>query len=49
MLDRLSRVEILVGKEALEKIAEKRVAIFGVGGVGGNLHYIKVKHAWLGY
>lgn len=35
MLDRLSRVEILVGKEALEKFAEKRVAIFGIGGVGG--------------
>ena len=35
MKDRLSRTEILLGKEAMEKIANSRVAVFGIGGVGG--------------
>ncbi|MBR5754348.1 MAG: tRNA threonylcarbamoyladenosine dehydratase [Erysipelotrichaceae bacterium] len=35
MKDRLSRTEILLGKEAMDKIADSRVAVFGIGGVGG--------------
>ena len=30
-----SRLEILIGKEKLELLKNKRVAIFGIGGVGG--------------
>lgn len=35
MLTQLSRTELLLGKEAMEKLSKSRVAIFGVGGVGG--------------
>lgn len=35
MDDRFSRTELIFGKEAMEKLAHSRVAVFGVGGVGG--------------
>ena len=35
MLDQFSRTELLLGKEAMEHLSECRVAIFGIGGVGG--------------
>lgn len=35
MLNRFSRTELLFGKEAMEKLSRSRVAVFGVGGVGG--------------
>lgn len=35
MLNQFSRTELLFGKEAMDKLAKSRVAIFGVGGVGG--------------
>ena len=35
MLNQFSRTELLFGKEAMEKLAASRVAVFGVGGVGG--------------
>ena len=35
MLDQFSRTELLFGKEAMEHLAGCRVAIFGIGGVGG--------------
>lgn len=35
MLNQFSRTELLFGKEAMEKFEQSRVAIFGVGGVGG--------------
>ena len=35
MLTQFSRTELLLGKEAMEKLKGSRVAIFGVGGVGG--------------
>lgn len=35
MLNQFSRTELLFGKEAMEKLAKARVAIFGIGGVGG--------------
>lgn len=35
MLEQFSRTELLIGKEGLEKLSKSRVAVFGVGGVGG--------------
>ena len=34
MLNQFSREELLIGKEALEKLQNSKVAIFGIGGVG---------------
>lgn len=34
MLNQFSRTELLLGKEALEKLKNSRVAVFGIGGVG---------------
>lgn len=36
MPNQFSRTELIFGKEAMEKLARARVAVFGVGGVGGN-------------
>ena len=30
-----SRTELIFGEEAMKKLADSRVAVFGVGGVGG--------------
>ena len=35
MLTQFSRTELLLGKEAMDRLAGVRVAVFGVGGVGG--------------
>lgn len=35
MVNQFSRTELLIGKEGLEKLASSRVAVFGIGGVGG--------------
>ena len=35
MLNQFSRTELLFGKEAMERLAGARVAVFGIGGVGG--------------
>lgn len=35
MLNQFSRTQLLLGKEAVEKLQKSRVAIFGIGGVGG--------------
>ena len=35
MLTQFSRTELLLGKEAMERLAGSRVAVFGIGGVGG--------------
>lgn len=35
MIHRYSREELLIGPEGLEKLRRARVAVFGVGGVGG--------------
>jgi tRNA A37 threonylcarbamoyladenosine dehydratase len=34
MLNEFSRTELLIGKEALAKLARSKVAVFGIGGVG---------------
>ena len=36
MLNQFSRTELLLGKDGIEKLASSRVAIFGIGGVGGS-------------
>ena len=35
MPDRFSRLQLLIGADALEKLKNSRVAVFGIGGVGG--------------
>ncbi len=35
MLNQFSRTELLLGKEAISKLSKSRVAVFGIGGVGG--------------
>ena len=35
MLNGFSRTELIFGKENMEKLANARVAVFGIGGVGG--------------
>lgn len=35
MLNQFSRTELLLGQEAMEKLKNARVAVFGIGGVGG--------------
>jgi len=34
MLNKFSRTELLIGKKAVENLARRRVAVFGIGGVG---------------
>lgn len=36
MLEQFSRTEMLIGKDGLEKLQNSRVAVFGIGGVGGH-------------
>ena len=35
MLDRFSRTELLLGPRAMQRLKNARVAVFGIGGVGG--------------
>lgn len=35
MLNQFSRTELLLGKDGMERLANARVAVFGIGGVGG--------------
>ena len=37
MDDRFSRTELLLGAEAMDKLARARVIVFGIGGVGGHV------------
>lgn len=36
MTDQFSRTELLIGKEGILKLKNSRVAVFGIGGVGGH-------------
>ncbi|MDD3402998.1 MAG: tRNA threonylcarbamoyladenosine dehydratase [Hespellia sp.] len=36
MLNQFSRTELLLGADAMKKLASARVAVFGIGGVGGH-------------
>ena len=35
LLTQYQRTELLLGKEAMNKLEDARVAVFGIGGVGG--------------
>lgn len=35
MLNQFSRTQLLLGKEGIDRLAEAKVAVFGIGGVGG--------------
>ena len=35
MQDQYSRTQLLLGAQAMEKLHGSRVAVFGIGGVGG--------------
>ena len=35
MLNQFSRTQLLVGREGMERLYHARVAVFGIGGVGG--------------
>ena len=35
MLNQFSRTQLLLGKEAMDRLKGARVAVFGIGGVGG--------------
>ena len=37
MLNQFSRTQLLLGKEAMDKLKNSRVAVFGIGGVGGDV------------
>lgn len=36
MIHQFSRTELLLGKEGMQRLSQARVAIFGIGGVGGH-------------
>ena len=36
MIDQFSRTKLLLGEKAMERFAASRVAVFGIGGVGGH-------------
>jgi len=35
MLNQFSRTELLIGQDGIDKLSQSRVAVFGIGGVGG--------------
>ena len=35
MLNQFSRTQLLFGEESMERLRNARVAVFGIGGVGG--------------
>ena len=35
MINQLSRTQLLLGEEAMKRLAGEKVAVFGIGGVGG--------------
>ncbi len=43
MLDQFSRTELLLGREGMERLARARVAVFGLGGVGGYAAEVLVR------
>lgn len=37
MPEQFSRTELLLGQEAMDRLRQSRVAVFGIGGVGGHV------------
>ena len=44
MLNQFSRTQLLLGKEGMDALAGAKVAIFGIGGVGGYLAILRMSH-----
>ena len=44
MLNQFSRTQLLLGEEAMDKLKNSRVAVFGVGGVGGYVCELSLIH-----
>lgn len=42
-MDRLIRTELLIGKEGIESLQNKKILLFGVGGVGGHVAEVLVR------
>jgi tRNA A37 threonylcarbamoyladenosine dehydratase len=38
MLNQFSRTQLLLGQEGMESLYKKKVAVFGIGGVGGYVY-----------
>ena len=47
MQDQYSRTQMLLGAEAMTKLHNSRVAVFGVGGVGGYTVEALAAAAWV--
>ena len=45
MLNQFSRTQLLLGQESMKKLAKSRVAVFGIGGVGGYVCEALVRSA----
>ena len=46
MQDQYSRTQLLLGAEAMEKLHNSRVAVFGIGGVGGYTVEALARRVW---
>ena len=42
MLNQFSRTQLLVGEGAIKKLSESRVAVLGIGGVGGYSLHLRI-------
>ena len=43
MLNQFSRTQLLLGQTAIERLQGSRVAVFGIGGVGGYVCEVLVR------
>ena len=43
MLSQFSRTELLIGKKSTQKLAKSKVAVFGIGGVGGYVVEARIR------
>ena len=41
MLNKFSRTQLLLGSDAMESLYKKKVAVFGLGGVGGHVYQLQ--------
>ena len=46
MQNQFSRTELIYGKEAMDKLKKSRIAVFGIGGVGGYAVELGSQRNW---
>ena len=46
MLNQFSRTQLLLGQDGMERLFRARVAVFGIGGVGGYTVEALARSAW---